>query len=291
MELTAEPVLQAQALLGEGAIWDHDKQLLHWVDINRNRIHTFDPLTNANTWLDVGERVGTVVKRSAAKGGGFIVGLPRKFAHVDGDGQISILAELMEGQSNRSNDGKCDPSGRFWCGSMTFDFAPGASHLYMMDTDHQVHHKLDNITTSNGIVWTKDGKTMYYIDTGNNQLDAFDFDIATGNIKNRRVAVSNTWGGYFDGMTIDVDDNVYIAIWGGGKVLKINPSTGDLIATIKVPGAKNVTSCAFGGPDFHDLYITTSGEEADPKQEPNAGALFKVRLEDAQGLPAYEFLG
>jgi len=92
-------------------------------------------------------------------------------------------------------------------------------------------------------------------------------------------------------MTIDVDDNVYIAIWGGGKVLKINPSTGDLIATIKVPGAKNVTSCAFGGPDFHDLYITTSGEEADPKQEPNAGALFKVRLEDAQGLPAYEFLG
>src|SRR5271168_4559756 len=102
MELRAEPVLQAQALLGEGAIWDHDNQLLHWVDINNHRIHTFDPLTNANTWLDVGERVGTVVKRSAKNGGGFIVGLPRKFAHVDAEGTVSILAELTEGELNRS---------------------------------------------------------------------------------------------------------------------------------------------------------------------------------------------
>jgi sugar lactone lactonase YvrE len=291
MELIAQPVLKANALLGEGAIWDHNSQLLHWVDINSFRIHTYDPRTNTNTSLDVGMHVGTVVKRSEKKGGGFIVGLPNKFAHVDSQGKVSILAELEEAESNRSNDGKCDPAGRFWCGSMTFDFAPGASHLYMMDTDHRIHHKLDNITTSNGIVWTKDTKTMYYIDTGNNQLDVFDFDIDSGDIKNRRVAVSNKWGGYFDGMTIDVDDNVYIAIWGGGKVLKINPKTGELLATIKVPGVENVTSCAFGGTDLHDLYITTSGEGADQEKQPNAGALFKMRLESAQGLPAYEFLG
>src|SRR5262249_12373494 len=164
------------------------------------------------------------------------------------------MAELKETKANRSNDGKCDPSGRFWCGSMTFDFTPGGGNLYMMDHDHNVSLKLDNVTTSNGIVWTKDAETMYYIDTGKNQLDAFDFDNATGEIKNRRVAVSNRWGGYFDGMTIDTEDNVYIAIWGGGKVLKIDPKSGELLDTIKVAGVKNVTSCAFGGADLHDLY-------------------------------------
>jgi sugar lactone lactonase YvrE len=174
---------------------------------------------------------------------------------------------------------------------MTYDFVPGASNLYMMDTDQRIHHKLDNITTSNGIVWTEDAKTMYYIDTGNNRVDAFDFDIDSGDIKNRRTVVSNKWGGYFDGMTIDTDDNVYIAIWGGGKVLKINPKTGELLATVKVPGVENVTSCAFGGSDLRDLYITTSGEGADHEKFPNAGALFRIQLENAQGLPAYEFLG
>lgn len=132
---------------------------------------------------------------------------------------------------------------------------------------------------------------MYYIDTATGHLEAFDYDLDTGAIGNRRVAINNTWDGYFDGMTIDAEDNVYIAVWEGGAIYKIDPKKGILLATIKVPGVKNVTSCAFGGPNLSDLYITSATKGSDPKHEPNAGALFKISLTDVQGVPAFEFQG
>jgi sugar lactone lactonase YvrE len=291
MQLVAEPVLQARAVLGEGSIWDPALQVLYWVDIDKFLLHTFDPSTGQDKFVDLGTHVGTVVKRSASKGGGFIVALPDQFAQVDDDGKITPIADVEKGLGNRMNDGKCDPAGRFWCGSMNFNFVPGAGNLWMLDTDRKIHHKLGNVTCSNGLVWTRDAKLMYYIDTFTRHLDVFDYDITTGAIENRRIAVDNSWDGHFDGMTIDADDNVYIATLAGGAVLKIDPRTGELLAKIEVPGVKNVTSCAFGGAKLNDLYITSSANGADLKDEPNAGALFKISLPDVVGLPAFEFQG
>ena len=204
---------------------------------------------------------------------------------------MTPLATLEKGLGNRMNDGKCDPAGRFWCGSMHPDETKGAGNLWMMDVDLSVEKKLAGVTISNGLAWTADATKLYYIDTPTGQVDVFDYDITTGAINNRRMAVKNVWGGYFDGMTIDVEDNLYIAIWQGGCVLKIDPRTGVLLAKITVPGVKNVTCCTFGGDNLNELYITNSAEKTDAKEEPNAGAVFHIMLEDCQGLPAHEFKG
>lgn len=288
--LTAEPVLQAKSPLGEGAIWDADRNVLYWVDIHRGEVHTFDPATGKDEKIVVGEPVGTVVKRSAKNGGGFVVGLPERFAHLSLDGKITTLAEMEKSAKTRSNDGKCDPAGRFWCGSMHFDFIKGAAHLWRLDADHTLHHMRDDITCSNGIVWTRDAKTMYYTDTPTGHMDSFDYDIETGNITNHRIAFKNEWGGGFDGMTIDASDHLYICAWGGSAVYRVEPRSGKLIAKIEIPGVRNITSCAFGGPNLQDLYITTSAAKA-KDDEFNAGALFKITLKDTQGVKATEFAG
>ncbi len=223
--------------------------------------------------------------------GGFIAALTNSIAHVDDLGTVTKIVDLNELPRNRCNDGKCDPAGRFWCGSFNFDLTPGACNLWMLDTDRTLHHKLDNIGVSNGLVWTSDQSTMYYIDSLSGHLEAFDYDVETGNISNRRDAVNNSWGGYFDGMTIDAEDNVYIAIWEGGAVLKINPKTGKLLERIKVPGALNITSCAFGGSDLTDLYITSSAKDTKAEEQPNAGSIFKITLSDSKGCKAFEFKG
>lgn len=291
MPLIAEPVLNARALLGEGAIWNFRENVLHWVDIDNFKIHTFNPSTCQNSSIDVGEYVGTVVRRAPEYGGGFIVALVNSVAHVDDDGKLTRLSEFREHSRNRSNDGKCDPAGRFWWGSFNFDLTPEACNLWMLDTDHTLHHKLNKIGVSNGLVWTSDGATMYYIDTLLQRLDAFDYDIEDGRISNRRGVVNNSWGGYFDGMTIDCEDNVYIALWEGAAVIKLNPRTGKLIERIDIPGCRNVTSCAFGGPQMNDLYITSSGKDAQMEAEPHAGALFKVSIANTEGCKAFEYKG
>ncbi len=291
MHLIAEPILQAHAALGEGSIWDSRMNVLNWVDIDKFQIHTYDPAINKDKFIEVGSQVGTVVKRAPEHGGGFIVGLPDSFAHVDYSGKVTTIVHLVEAPGNRSNDGKCDPAGRFWCGSYNLNEKRGVCNLWMLDLDHTLHHKLGNVSVSNGIVWTADSKIMYYIDSLSGHLDAFDYDVETGNISNRRAAVKNIWGGYFDGMTIDKDDNVYIAIWEGGAVLKIDPRSAHLMAKIEVPGVKNVTSCAFGGPKLTDLYITSSGKKTNPTDEPNAGALFKIELSGTEGCKSFEYKG
>lgn len=145
MQLVAEPILQAGAILGEGAIWDCDRGLLYWIDMLKFAIHAFDPTTGKNNSISLDTQIGTVVKRSSKHGGGFVVSLPEKFAHVDSSGKITILCEPEKGLGNWMNDGKCDPAGRFWCGSQSLDFSVSAANLWMLDTDHKLHHKLDKI--------------------------------------------------------------------------------------------------------------------------------------------------
>jgi sugar lactone lactonase YvrE len=286
VHLVAEPVLKAGAKLGEGAIWDPKASLLHWVDIEGFTVNSFDPVSGKNRAIKLPENVSTVVKD---KTGNLVVCLERQVVRVDSTGKTVPIASVDEPKTNRLNDGKCDPAGRLWFGSMARNFEDASGKLYTLNANHQVQAKVEAVTISNGIVWSNDAKTMYYIDTPTGQMDAFDYDIESGGISNRRLAVKNSWGGYFDGMTIDAEDNVYVAIWEGGCVIKINPRTGELLEKIEVPGAFNITTCAFGGKDLQDLYITSA--TADSAKYPNSGALFRVHIPDAQGLPAFEYAG
>ena len=290
-EYRAMPLPVENATLGEGAIWNDNDSLLHWVDIDEFEIHTFNPDEVRDSKLKLTEHVGTVVRRTASKGGGFIAALPGKFSAVSDDGRTSMLASLDEPPTNRMNDGKCDPAGRFWCGSMSFDFTQGAGTLWMLDTDKSVHRKLENVTISNGIVWTANARTMYYIDTNTGSIDAFDFDVEKGTIENRRSIYSHTGPGHLDGMTIDTEDNLYVALWDGGAIYKIDPRKSTILGVIRVPGVSRVTSCAFGGKNLQDLFITTASTGVDMHEQPNAGRLFKIELPDTRGVPAREFDG
>jgi len=195
-------------------------------------------------------------------------------------GETTLLSDVERDiPSNRFNDGKCDPSGRFWVGSMAYDQAPKAANLYMIDGTGEATLKLDSVTISNGIVWTKDKSTMYYIDTPTSEIKAFDYDDASGAISNMRVAikVSDTLG-FPDGMAIDEHDQLWVGMWNGNAVVCFDPKTGGVVSKIEVP-AHNVTSCAFGGKDLDTLFITsasidmTDGEKA---KYPLAGSLFKA---------------
>ena len=292
MSQSAELVLDAQAALGEGAIWDADRRFLYWVDILGCQVHIYDPVTRQDQVIDVGQYVGTIVPR---RSGGVMLALHHGFASLDLEtGQVEIVVEPKESlPGNRFNDGKCDPAGRFWAGTLALDGTPNVASLYRLDADMSVHKMLGEVTCSNGIVWTLDNRTMYYIDTGLRRVDAFDYDHETGSISGRRAAFEvPTEMGYPDGSTLDSEGMLWVALWQGGAVSRWNPVTGELLQVVKVP-APNVTSCAFSGPNLDQLYITTArnglGENA-LAEHPLAGGLFCAEVGVA-GLPAVGFAG
>ena len=183
-------------------------------------------------------------------------------------------------KGRRFNDGKCDPAGRFWVGSMHMQQKTGEASLYTFDAHGNTEIKKDSVTISNGIVWTADKKTMYYIDTPTAQIKAFDYDNSTGAISNERIAVTVSENlGFPDGMTIDSEDMVWVGMWNGNAVIRLNPKTGEVLQKIEVP-AHNVTSCAFGGENLDTLYITSATvdmTDEEKKEFPLAGSVFKVK--------------
>ncbi|NUQ66630.1 MAG: SMP-30/gluconolactonase/LRE family protein [Pirellulales bacterium] len=289
--MDAELLLDARAVLGEGALWDASRRRLLWVDIEGREVHIFDPAGGDDVAIDVGQEVGTVVPRAR---GGLVLGLRRGIALLDpASRELTMLADPESHlPDNRFNDGKCDPAGRFWAGTISHRRQPDAA-LYRLDPDLSVRRVLEGVVNSNGLAWSLDARAMYYIDTGTHRIDAFGYDRDTGAIRNRRTVVDVPDAmGKPDGMTIDADGMLWVAHWGGGRVNRWDPGTGRLLSTVLVP-ASRTTSCAFGGPDLATLYITTArtGMTAEAlAAEPQAGALFAVRP-GVQGLPAFEFAG
>lgn len=269
---------QVDAALGEGAIWNHETNELFWIDIEGKSFNMLDPKTKQNRSFSTASHIGTVVPKSKDEA---LVAL------VDGiytmnlnTGQTEVFADMKDVLTGcRLNDGKCDPAGRLWVGSMNWQQEKGKADLFMIQNDRSVTTKIDSVTISNGIVWTKDKKTMYYIDTPTSQIKAYDYDNATGNISNERVAVEvSTDLGFPDGMTIDAEDMVWVGMWNGDAVIRFNPKTGELLQKIEVP-AHNITSCAFGGDNLETLFITTAKldmTEEEAKKYPLAGSVFKV---------------
>jgi sugar lactone lactonase YvrE len=264
--------------LGEGSFWNYKTQELYWIDILSNELHIYNPKTKTDRFLSTPSNIGTVVPIDANKA---VVALQDGIYIIDtNSGETTLLSDVERDiPSNRFNDGKCDPSGRFWVGSMAYDQAPKAANLYMIDGTGEATLKLDSMTISNGIVWTKDKSTMYYIDTPTSEIKAFDYDDASGAISNMRVAikVSDTLG-FPDGMAIDEHDQLWVGMWNGNAVVCFDPKTGGVVSKIEVP-AHNVTSCAFGGKDLDTLFITSASIDMTDDEKakyPLAGSLFKA---------------
>ena len=275
----AELLYQVRAQLGEGAFWDAINNRLFWVDIEGKELHIFDPKTRIDKLIAMPSRIGTVVPVSenevlaALEDGIYLVDLNSKKLVLFSDLEATIT-------ENRFNDGKCDPSGNLWVGSMHLNQEQGKAKLYKIDGLGNATAMIDQVTISNGIVWTSDKKTMYYIDTPTKQIKAYDFDMNTQTISNERVAVEVPEElGFPDGMTIDENDHLWVGMWNGNAVLCFDPKTGEVVDKIEVP-AHNVTSCAFGGENLDILYITTASldmTDQEKKAFPLAGSLFMVK--------------
>ncbi len=275
--IEVDVALDAHAEVGEGPVWDVGRERLVWVDIYRDAVHLFDPVTGADHAIDVGQHVG--VARPAA-GGGLVLALRDGFAHLDpATGRLECLAAVeADVPGNLMNDGACDRRGRFLAGTTSVEETPGAGALYRLTGDLTVQVVLAGVTLSNGIDWSPDGTLLYFVDSALQRIEAFDY-ASDGGVSGRRTFAEIPPGaGMPDGLTVDAEGCVWVALWGGSAVRRYTPG-GELERTVDVP-AQLVTSCAFGGTDLEDLYITTSTWELDAaalRDHPHAGAVFVAR--------------
>jgi len=277
--------------VGESPSWDARAAVLRFVDLTRGVVYRYDPADGSLSSCDVGQEIGAVVVREA---GGLVAAVRDGIAILDEDtGALDLIVPIeRDVPGNRMNDAKCDPAGRLWAGTMAFDFAAGAGALYRVLPDHSFTRVVDNVTISNGLGWSPDGDLMYYADTAAGIIDVFDFELATGEVANRRRLVDFAPGGGLpDGMAVDVEGHIWVALFGGGCVQRYSPD-GLLVDRLELP-VRQVTSVAFGGDDLDDLYITTAAYQLTAEQlaeQPLAGATFVCRPGVA-GVPVQSFGG
>jgi sugar lactone lactonase YvrE len=277
-DVQVEVVTDAVAQLGEGPVWDARESVLWWLDIPGEALHRYDPATGEDTAVDLGRQVGSLVPRAE---GGLVLATPEGFVAYDPATRAETLLAAVEGDNDatRMNDGKCDRQGRFWAGTMAYEFTTGAGSFYKFDVDGTVTKTVEGVTISNGLAWTADDRNLYYIVTMAGSVDAFDFDAAAGTIANRRPVVKiNGTDGLPDGMAIDAEGFLWVALFNGSAVHRYSPE-GALDGVLKIPAAK-VTCCAFGGDDLGDLYVTTASHELSDDEraaQPHAGKLFRCR--------------
>ena len=281
-----ELVLDARAELGEAPSWDSGAQLLLWVDITAGIIHRFHPATGRNEGFDVGQPVGAAVPTESGR---IALAVSDGFALLDTrTGGIELIADVDRDVSGTMmNDGKCDPAGRFWAGTKDIEGHEPIGSLYRLDADHRVTRVLSGVTLSNGLGWSPEQRTMYYVDSTTYGIDAFDFEISTGDLSDRcrLVDLPREWG-LPDGMTVDDEVCLWFAFWGGASLRRFRPD-GRIIAIVDLP-VSQVTSCVFGGENLHDLYVTSARGGLSPKQlqdQPHAGGVFRLRP-GVGGLPS-----
>jgi sugar lactone lactonase YvrE len=283
----------ARATIGEGPVWDQRSQRLHWVDISAGLVHRFSPRDGSDSTLDVGQPVGSL---ALGVRDGLVLALRDGFALIPaGSEQAEHIIDVERlVKNNRMNDGRCDPVGRFWAGTMDWDHAPRAGSLYRLEQTSGALapvRVLGDLTVANGIDWSPSGAIMYFVDSATQRIDMFDFDTASGSISNRRVFVNVApRDGLPDGLVVDADGFVWVALFGAGTIRRYGPG-GRIEQEIRLP-VSLVTSAAFGGPELADLYITSAKHRLDPAQhasEPHAGSLFVCRP-GPTGRPANRFL-
>ena len=233
--------------------------------------------------------VATVIRRRSV--GGFVIAAEREVILADENfTSFSTLCELGIDMSLRTNDGGCDSSGAFIIGTLSYDSSVGKGSVYRVNAEGHAQVLMTNVTISNGVQWSRDGKKVFYVDTPTQRVDFLNVDLSTGMWSGRECHIQvDENSGFPDGMAIDIEGGLWIALWGGGAVNHYDPS-GRLVESIVVPGVSQVSSCAFGGPNNKTLFITTSRQGLSDDQEPDAGALFAIEV-STPGAPLFEFLG
>jgi sugar lactone lactonase YvrE len=285
----AEPVGDVMAVLGEGPYWIPEDSCLLWVDIPNGLLHR----TEIPSGATVSSSIGPVSAAFPALGGGILTaGGNRLTLHTrkagPGDGWVSrTIAEVPAREGIRFNDASVDPAGRVWVGSMHIDESEPLGALYRLDPGRVLRPVLTGVTVSNGLGWSPDGSRLYYADSPMRRIDVFDYDPATGEAFQRRVLADlSRADGVPDGLTVDLDGCIWVAMWGGGVLRRFTPN-GEQDAVLPVPVSRP-TSCAFGGRDLAELYVTTASigmTEAERAAEPLAGRLLRLHP-GPTGLPS-----
>jgi sugar lactone lactonase YvrE len=284
MTYQVDVAVREYAELGEGPTWDAAAGRLLWIDILRSRVHTYDPATGRRTVRTTEQHVGAVKPRA---GGGLVLNLRDGVGLTDEAGGFRWLHhEPVPGR--RGNDAAVAPDGSLWAGTMRYDEARGGGTLSRVAGDGTAETVLDDVTVSNGTGWSPDGRLMYYVDTPTRRIDVFDYDAASGRVSGRRpLATVEEGAGFPDGLTVDADGCVWVALWDGAAVRRYTPSGAlDRVVPLPVP---RVTACAFGGAGLTDLYVTTARVGLTPAPPP-AGSLL-VLPDAGKGLPQPPFAG
>ena len=273
---TATPVGAVKAILGEGPRWDAAADRLLWVDIDGCALHA------GERRVACGAKVGAAAPWDD---GTVLVALADALAAVDlAGGAVRPLARIPHARPGlRCNDGACDPQGRFWIGTMAEDLSPGAGALYRYDPDGSLRAVLTGVTLANGLGWDPSGRRMYFIDSTTQRVDVLDFDPARGEVADRRAFAEVPAGdGIPDGLAVDDEGGVWVALFGGGEVRRFSPD-GEPAGRVEVP-ARDTTACCFAG---RRMYVTTASRDDDA---PLAGRLFVLDL-PFSGPPARRFAG
>lgn len=288
---TPELFVEHGGALCECPLWDDRTQHFYWVDIPAGAVHRADESGARDGSWELGTPVGAISRRAC---GGWIAALARGFGRYDEEWSADrpVIEVADQPANTRFNDGAADARGRFWAGTLSEDRTPRRCSLYRLEASGQVTAVLREVTTSNGLGWSPDGRTMYYIDTGAGRLDTLTFDQEDDHMIARRTLVRVAPDdGRPDGLAVDTDGCIWIALWGSGMVRRYTP-TGRVDREIHVP-ASNVSSVAFGGRNVSTLFITTAAAEPPcgrGETEPLAGSIFAVET-DAVGVPVGAFAG
>jgi len=270
---------------GESPFWDAAADRLLLVDMLAGAVVEVDA-EGGTRRHEVG---GVAAALRARHGGGYVLAVEDRFVLLRPDlTEEAELPPVFTDPLVRMNDGGCDPQGRFYCGTMAYAETPGAGTLYRLDPEGGVSVVLRDVTISNGLQWNAAGDTVFYADTPTGRVDRFRFDPDSGVLTERRPFAEITGTGQPDGMAIDEEDGLWVALWGGGAVHRYD-AAGRLDLVVDLP-VSNVTACAFGGPERRTLFITTSRQGVDPSDQPDAGAVFRFEA-DVRGAPQHAFAG
>jgi sugar lactone lactonase YvrE len=304
-QATLELALDARATLGEGPVWDAARGCLWWVDITAGLVHRFEPRTGDDLPIAIGSAVGALALR---RDGTLLLAVAEGLATLDPGGATgaggaasagttgdALLLRLgAAGDRRRCNDGKCDPAGRLWVGRMAIDHTPGAGTLLRVEADLGVTTRLAGLAIPNGLGWSPDGRRMYFVDSTWGEVRVYPYDPRTGAMGEGSSLVRFAEDGSVpDGLTVDAEGHLWVALWGGSRVVRVAPD-GGIVDRVELPVSRP-TSCTFGGADLGDLYITTAKGDRpaatdDAPAEPLAGGLFRCRP-GTPGQPPVAFAG
>ncbi len=270
--------------LGEGPIWSPETNSVTWTDITQNTFHTANIDTAKTQSFGVPSMIGAIAH---TKDGQYIAATQKGFARISVDGKYSSLHSFLP-DDMRMNDGKVDPGGRFWAGSLALSFEKDRGSLYVLEKDNSVQKVLDDITLSNGMGWSPDAKYFYYIDSIPGVLKRFEYDSKKGQISNPKNLITfDASSGVPDGMSVSSDGKLVIALWDGGRI-EIYEPTGAKISEIKL-GVSKPTCCTFAGPNKDILIVSTASQGIDRADEPLAGKVLAITGTGLSGLPTQQY--